>query len=265
MSQPGRVAIVTGGGTGIGAAIARRLAGAGTAVAIVGRRRAPCEDVAGEIQAAGGAAHVIDADLGDPAVPAALVAEVRATWGRLDVVVNNAAVIKNLPLEEMPLEILEQHLAVNIRGPFLLVQAALPSLTASGSGAIVNISSSSASLAIPGQAVYGLTKAALEYLTRSWAAELAPRHIRVNCIAPGPIDTPIHLSWAADMETAYRALRDATPLHRIGEPDDIARWVQHLSDPQETFVTGSVIAIDGGQTLNGWSSAISDAAAGSAG
>ena len=182
-------------------------------------------------------------------------------WGRLDVVVNNAAVIKNLPLPEMPREVFDQHVAVNIRGPFLLVQAALPALTASGSGAVVNISSSSASLAIPGQAVYGLTKAALEYLTRSWAAELAPRHIRVNCIAPGPIDTPIHLSWAADMETAYRALREATPLRVIGDPDDIARWVERLSDPHETFVTGAVIAIDGGQTLNGWSSAIADAAA----
>jgi len=261
MSEPQRVAIVTGGGTGIGAAIARRLAGAGTAVALVGRRRGPCEDVAGEIAASGGLAQAIDADMGDPSVPQALVDEVLATWGRLDVVVNNAAIIKNLPLPEMSRELLDQHLAVNIRGPFLLVQAALPSLTASGSGAVVNISSSSASLAIPGQAVYGLTKAALEYLTRSWAAELAPRQIRVNCIAPGPIDTPIHLSWAADMETAYRALRDATPLHRIGEPDDIARWVEHLCDPRETFVTGSVIAIDGGQTLNGWSSAISDAAA----
>ena len=260
MDAPDRVAIVTGGGTGIGAAIARRLASAGTAVALVGRRPAPCEDVAGSITAAGGQAFAIPADLEDPAVPARIVAAVLDRWGRLDVVVNDAAVIKNLPLAEMPLSVLDQHLAVNIRAPFLLVQAALPSLRASGSGAVVNISSSSASLAIPGQAVYGLTKAALEYLTRSWAAELAPWRIRVNCVAPGPVDTPIHLSWAADMEAAYVALRGASPLGIIADPDDIARWVAALCDPTETFTTGAVLAIDGGQTLNGWASAIADAA-----
>ena len=260
MDAPGRVAIVTGGGTGIGAAIARRLASAGTAVALVGRRPAPCQDVAGSITAAGGQAFAIPADLEDPAVPARIVAAVLDRWGRLDVIVNDAAVIKNLPLAEMPLSVLDQHLAVNIRAPFLLVQAALSSLRASGSGAVVNISSSSASLAIPGQAVYGLTKAALEYLTRSWAAELAPWRIRVNCVAPGPVDTPIHLSWAADMEAAYVALRGASPLGIIADPDDIARWVAALCDPAETFTTGAILAIDGGQTLNGWASAIADAA-----
>jgi NAD(P)-dependent dehydrogenase (short-subunit alcohol dehydrogenase family) len=230
-------------------------------VTVVGRRPGPLDEVVDAITRTGGVAMAFPADLGDPTTPARIVAAVLARWGRLDVVVNDAAVIKNLPLEAMPLDVLDQHLAVNIRGPYLLVQAALPSLRASGSGAVVNISSSSASLAIPGQAVYGLTKAALEYLTRSWAAELAPLRIRVNCVAPGPTDTPIHLTWASDMETAYAALREACPLGLIAEPDDIARWVEKLCDPRETFVTGAVLAIDGGQTLNGWKSAIADAAA----
>ena len=260
MSGPGRVAIVTGGGTGIGAAVARRLAASGTAVAVVGRRPGPLDEVVEAIVAAGGQALAIPGDLEDPAVPARIVTTVLDRWGRIDVVVNDAAVIRNLPLAEMPREVLDQHLAVNIRAPYLLVQAALPSLKASGSGAVVNISSSSASLAIPGQAVYGLTKAALEYLTRSWAAELAPWRIRVNCVAPGPTDTPIHLTWAADMDAAYVALRGASPLGIIAQPDDIARWVAALCDPDETFTTGAVLAIDGGQTLNGWASAIADAA-----
>ena len=258
--NPRRVAIVTGGGTGIGAGIARRLAAGGTAVAVVGRRPKPLDEVVAAVEAGGGLAMAVPADLEDPAVPERIVTAVLGRWGRLDVVVNDAAVIKNLPLESMPLAVLDQHLAVNIRAPYLLVQAALPSLRASGSGAIVNISSSSASLAIPGQAVYGLTKAALEYLTKSWAAELAPDRIRVNCVAPGPVDTPIHLSWAPDMKAAYAALRGASPLGLIADPDDIARWVDKLCDPAETFVTGAVFAIDGGQTLNGWSSAIADAA-----
>jgi NAD(P)-dependent dehydrogenase (short-subunit alcohol dehydrogenase family) len=260
MNAPGRVAIVTGGGTGIGAAVALRLAAGGTAAALVGRRSGPLDEVAGAIVAAGGQALAIPGDLEDAAVPARIVAAVLDRWGRIDVVVNDAAVIKNLPLAEMPQAVLDQHLAVNIRAPFLLVQAALPSLKASGKGAVVNISSSSASLAIPGQAVYGLTKAALEYLTRSWAAELAPWQIRVNCVAPGPTDTAIHLTWAADMEAAYAALRGASPLGIIADPDDIARWVVALCDPDETFTTGAVLAIDGGQTLNGWASAIAEAA-----
>ena len=260
MNDSGRVALVTGGGTGIGAAIARRFGAAGTSVAIVGRRHEPLEAVVAEIEAAGGRALAIPADLAELAVPAEVVARTTAAFGRLDVLVNDAAVIRNLPLDEMTAATFDHHLAVNIRAPFLLLQAALPWLKASPSAAVVNISSSSASLAIPGQAAYGLTKAALEYMTRSYAAELAPFGIRVNCIAPGPVDTPIHLTWAKDMAAAYVALRDATPLGLIGEPDDIARWVEYLADPRERFVTGAVLAIDAGQTLNGWSSAISSAA-----
>ena len=142
----------------------------------------------------------------------------------------------------------------------MLSRAALPWLRSSGSGAIVNISSSSAQLQIPTQAMYASLKAALEEMTRVLAAELAPAGIRVNCIAPGPVDTEIHLLWARDLETARVALRDAVPLGHIGQPDDIARWVEYLARADETFITGAVIPVDGGQTLNGWKSSIGDAA-----
>ena len=186
MSAPGRVAIVTGGGTGIGAAIARRLAAGAPRWRSSGAGRArSTRSPARSSPPVARRSRSRPTSRIRPSRPGSWRRSCDR-WGRIDVVVNDAAVIKNLPLAEMPLAVLDQHLAVNIRAPFLLVQAALPSLRASGSGAVVNISSSSASLAIPGQAVYGLTKAALEYLTRSWAAELAPWRIRVNCVAPGP-------------------------------------------------------------------------------
>ena len=143
----------------------------------------------------------------------------------------------------------------------LLIQQALPALRRSGSAAVVvNISSSSGSLSIPSQLMYGSMKAALEFATRILAAEFAPDGIRVNAVAPGPIDTEIHLLWARDLAFAREALRDAVPLGHIGQPDDIARWVEYLTRADETFMTGAVIPVDGGQTLNGWKSSIGDAA-----
>lgn len=261
MKSASRVAIVTGAGTGIGQGTAIRLAAAGCAVAAVGRRENLLEETATTIRDAGGQVLVIADDLADPAAPARVVARVVDAWGRIDVLVNNAAYIKNFPLEEITVEMFDLHVATNIRAPLLLLQAALPALCESPNAAVVNISSSSGSLSIPGQSVYGLTKAAVEYMTKSYASELASKGIRVNCIAPGPVDTPIHLTWAKSIEEAYDALENCAPLHRIAQPDELARWVQYLVDPDERFVTGAILAIDAGQTLNGWASAIGDAAA----
>jgi NAD(P)-dependent dehydrogenase (short-subunit alcohol dehydrogenase family) len=256
-----RVAIVTGAGTGIGKATAKRLARGGSAVAIVGRRENLLEETADDIRAAGGAVLVVADDLADPAAPARIVARVLETWDRIDVIVNNAAYIKNYSLDEITVDMFDQHVNTNVRAPMLLVQAALPALRRSPSAAVVNISSSSGSLAIPGQSVYGMTKAAIEYLTKSYASELASSGIRVNCIAPGPVDTPIHLTWARSLEEAYAALKACGPLDRIADPDELARWVEYLASPEEKFVTGAVIPVDAGQTLNGWGSAIGAAAA----
>ncbi len=251
MAQMNRVALVTGGGTGIGAAAARRFAAQGTAVAVVGRRPEPLNDTVRAIHSAGGEALAIPADLADPAAPARIVASVVEAWGRLDVLVNNAAAIKHLPIEEATRELFDEHMAVNVRAPFFLIQAALPHLRQSDSAAIVNISSSSGSLAIPGQSMYGTSKAALEYLTRSLAAELAPQ-IRVNAIAPGPVDTPIHLTWAGDdVAGAYERMKREVPLGRMGTADELGAWIVWLAGPEASWVTGVVIAVDGGQVLPG--------------
>jgi meso-butanediol dehydrogenase/(S,S)-butanediol dehydrogenase/diacetyl reductase len=239
-----RVAVVTGGGTGIGAAAARLLAANGLEVGLVGRRAEPLEQVA---VATGGLAIV--ADVGDPGAPERIVDEALSRFGRLDVIVNNAAVIKNGPLDSFTRAEFDEHYAVNVAGPFFLLAAALPSLRESPDAAVVNVSSSVGSIVKPGSMLYGSTKAALEYLTRAWAYELAEVGIRVNCIAPGPVDTPIHSTYSDDLDATYADLARRIPLGRMGTVDDIAAWVWFLTAPGSAWTTGNVIHVDGGQVL----------------
>jgi NAD(P)-dependent dehydrogenase (short-subunit alcohol dehydrogenase family) len=236
---------VTGAGSGIGAATAARLAADGCVVALVGRREALLQEVASRLDRA----EVIVADLAEPDAPKLVVEATLAALGRLDVLVNNAAVIANAPFERFTVEEFDRHIAVNLRAPFFLSQEAVPALRRGESPAIVNISSSVASIVKPETTLYSTSKAGLEYLTRATAYELAQWRIRVNCIAPGPIDTPIHAAYLDDLEEGYRDLARRIPLGRMGHVDDVARWVGWLAASDTEWTTGNVIHVDGGQVL----------------
>lgn len=245
----GAVIIVTGAGSGIGAAAARQLGAAGARVALVGRE-GPLDEAAGKIQSAGGDALCVPADLADPASPQRITAACLDHYGQIDGLVNNAAVVRHKPLGDWDVAGFDEHVATNIRAPFFLIQAALPALQESRVRAVVNISSSSGTLHRVGQSVYAMTKSALDYLTRTLAGELAPLGVRVNGIAPGPIDTPIHATWADDLDEAYRWLGGQVPLGRIGTPDEVALWILLLLSPAASFLTGAVIPLDGGQVID---------------
>ncbi len=246
----GAAVIVTGGGSGIGAATARQLAFAGAAVVLAGRRASLLEEVADGITAGGGRALCVPADLADPDSPRRITDACLDRYGRLDGLVNNAAVIQHQPLGEWDTGGFDEHVAVNVRAPFFLIQAALPALRESPVRSVVNVSSSSGTLRRTGQSVYGMTKLALDYLTQTLAGELAPLGVRVNAISPGPIDTPIHATWADDLAEAYRWLGSQVPLGRIGAPEEVALWITLLLSPVASFMTGAVIPLDGGQVID---------------
>lgn len=244
-----RVAVVTGAGRGIGAATALLLAERGYAVVLAGRDRGRLQAVAAGVEAHGSAAAVVTADLERPEAPAAIVGAAVEAFGRLDAVVNNAAAISYLRAGELDLREFDRIVAVNVRAPLFLVEAALPHLEASGAGAVVNVSSAAAVMYRPGQALYALSKAALEHATKQLAAELAPRGIRVNAVRPGPADTPIHAAHPTGREQRLAALARSIPLGRVGTPEEVAWWIAALLGPEAGWVTGAVITVDGGRVL----------------
>jgi meso-butanediol dehydrogenase / (S,S)-butanediol dehydrogenase / diacetyl reductase len=243
-----RVAIVSGAGSGIGEATAKLLAARGLDVALVGRREARLQDVAEAIEATGGRALCVPADLNQARAPWEVVESVLEARGRLDVIVNNAAVYRLKPIEQISVDDFDEVMATNLRAPYFLVQAALPALRASPAPVVVNVSSAAAAMYRPQQTLYGLAKAALEHMTMNMAAELAPDRIRVACVRPGPVLTEFHLA-AENPEERIRVLETLVPLGRMGRPEDVARWIDHLADAEADWVTGVVISVDGGRVL----------------
>jgi NAD(P)-dependent dehydrogenase (short-subunit alcohol dehydrogenase family) len=244
----GRVALVTGGGSGIGRTTALRLAEQGASVLITGRRAEPLRHTA-ELATTIAA---VPADVGDEHAVEQLVQATVDRWGRLDVLINNAGAFAAAPLAQVTVPTLTRLHQVNVVAPTLLTRAALPHLR-QAHGVVVNVSSTFGHRpAPPGAAHYGASKAALEALTRSWAVELAPLGIRVNAVAPGPTDTPILAASGLSAETIKAIKADEIrriPLGRRGTPDDVARWIVALADPAAEWITGQVVSVDGGLDL----------------
>jgi meso-butanediol dehydrogenase/(S,S)-butanediol dehydrogenase/diacetyl reductase len=247
----GRVAIVTAGGSGIGAATARRFVQEGASVVIADLSGTRAERVTAEITAGGGRAVCIKMDAADPEGVQATLKLALDTYGRLDVMFNNAGLAEVAPLDETSLESWNRVLAVTLTGTFLGMKYCLPIMRKQGKGAIINTASISGTGGDYGLSSYNAAKAGVINLTRSAALENARHNIRVNCVCPGAINTRVSLVLGKDRADEFRRMQgEAHPLGRMGEPEEIANTVLFLASDEASFITGAAVVVDGGVTAH---------------
>jgi NAD(P)-dependent dehydrogenase (short-subunit alcohol dehydrogenase family) len=240
MGLQDKTVLVTGGTSGIGRATAERFGAANAQVVVSGRDEARGREVVAAIEDAGGRARFIAAELDGPDAAERLAEAV----GPVDVLVNNAGIFPFGPTHETAAAEVKDVFDVNVVAPFRLVASFAPGMASRGGGAVINVSTMVARVGMAGMAAYGASKAALELLTKSWAAEYGPQGVRVNAVAPGPTRTP----GTAGMGDALDELASALPLGRPADADEIATTIVFLASDDATYVNGAILAVDGGRT-----------------
>jgi len=242
----GKVAVVTGASKGIGAGIAKQLAREGASVVVnYASSKAGADKVVSEIVSTGGQAVAVQADMAKKADIERLFAETKKAFGRLDIVVNNAGIYEFAPLENVTEEHFRKQFDLNVLGLLLASQAAAKLFDSSG-GNIINISSIVSTLPVPNGSVYSATKGAVDAITRSLAAELGPRKIRVNAIRPGMVETEGTQSSGIAESEMRKQIETQTPLGRIGQPRDIASIASFLASDDSSWITGETFLVAGG-------------------
>jgi NAD(P)-dependent dehydrogenase (short-subunit alcohol dehydrogenase family) len=243
----GRTAVITGGGSGIGAAIGRRLAADGAAVAVFDLNADAAKETAGVITSAGGRAGGFAVDVTDRAGIDAALQQVRDALGRPTILVNSAGLSSSEPFLELTAERWNQLLTINLTGTFNTCQATIPDMLDEGWGRIVNISSSSIHNGVPGMNGYVAAKTGVVGLTKCLALEFAPRGVTVNTIPPGFIDTPMLRDFEDKGHVDISKSTAATPVGRIGRPEDIAAACAFLVGEDAGYITGQIIGVNGGR------------------
>jgi 2-hydroxycyclohexanecarboxyl-CoA dehydrogenase len=246
----GRVAIVTGAASGIGRAIAVALAREGARVAVADLNEAGGADAARAIEKDGGTARAWRVDITDAGAVAAMVEAVVSHWGAVDVLVNNAGWDTPKPFVETTPEFWDRILAVNLRGPIACTHAVLPYMIRRASGRIVSIASDAGRVGSTGEAVYSAAKGGIIAFTKTIAREVARHRINVNCVCPGPSDTPLfQAEFAATSPKLAESLKRVIPWGRLGTPDDVAPAVVFLASDDAGFITGQTLSVSGGLTM----------------
>jgi NAD(P)-dependent dehydrogenase (short-subunit alcohol dehydrogenase family) len=247
----GKACVVTGAGSGIGRAIAQRLAEEGGKVLCVDLNLDSVTQTVAGIQAEGGVAKAVGADVSDPIQADAFINQCVELYGSIDILINNAGV--NLPgiFHEVSNDVIDRTLNVNVKGPMYGSRAAIPHMLRQSGGSIVNIASVNALVAERFLTVYSASKGAVAMLTKGIALDYAKQGIRCNCICPGWVDTPInyaHADLLGGLDKIYASIDDFQPIGRPGEPREIAHLALFLASDEASFLTGSIITADGGMT-----------------
>ncbi len=243
----GKVAFVSGGGAGIGAATARRFAAEGAMVVICGRRMAPLQEVVGQIEAAGGRAEAVSADVSDEAQYVAAIESAAARHGRLDILVNNAMAYTWGAIDATSTADWRANFTTSVDGTFWGTRSAMKAMKPRGGGAIINVSSICGTLGTAWMAGYSAAKAAIINFSRAAAAEGASAGIRVNVVVPAVVETPATAGMLAD-EASRRGTEKLIPLGRVGQPEEIANAILFLASDEASYVTGAALPVDGGRS-----------------